>query len=236
MWCVPYAAILQTFLLFSMIWYVKFNHLPCLTDKIYDDEVSADRFRFQLATFEMCVFIGISRLSCSYCIWNSYCPNHRRNQPKFPLARFDAVEFNRLPYPNDKIYDDEAFADRFRYQLTMLEIGVLVRLLYSFMLILPYVIAVAKITAEICWISNSLSWFDAVEFNRLPNPNDRMCDDEVFAGPFRYQLTMFEVQILIGLSRLLHGHSAYEIVIPKITTDNLQDVRNDLRCRTVLKR
>ena len=55
-----------------MIWYVKFNRLPFTTDKIYDDEFIANRFPFQLTTFERCVLIGISRLSCSYCTCYSY--------------------------------------------------------------------------------------------------------------------------------------------------------------------
>ena len=44
-----------------------------------------------------------------------------------------------------------------------------------------------------------------------------MYDDVVFDDRFRYQLTMFEVCILIGLSRLLETHIAYEIAIYKIT-------------------
>ena len=38
-------------------------------------------------------------------------------------------------------------------------------------------------------------------------------DDAVFDDRFRYQLTMFEVCILIGLTRLLDTHVAYEIAI-----------------------
>ena len=43
-----------------------------------------------------------------------------------------------------------------------------------------------------------------------------MYDDEVFADRFRYQLTMFGIRILIGLSCLLHAHTAYEIDSAKI--------------------
>ena len=56
---------------------------------------------------------------------------------------------------------------------------------------IAYEIAFDKITAEICLISHSLSRFNAVEFNRLPCPNDKMYDDEDFVDPFRFQLTMF---------------------------------------------
>ena len=40
-----------------------------------------------------------------------------------------------------------------------------------------------------------------------------MYDDEVFAGRFCYQLTMFQMRTLMGLSRFLHRHIAYETVI-----------------------
>ena len=79
-------------------------------------------------------------------------------------------------------------------------------------------------------------WRESVEINRLQSPNDKMYDDDVFAGRFRYQLVMFEMRILIILSRILHGHIACEIVIPKITTVKLHDVLNDLGCMTVCTR
>ena len=58
---------------------------------------------------------------------------------------------------------------------------------------------------------NCLGWPDTVEFNCLPCPNSEKYDDAVFAGRFRYQLSIFGIQILIGLSRLHHAHIAYEI-------------------------
>ena len=62
---------------------------------------------------------AISHHSCSYCIWNRYCQNHRSILPKFLMfAWLDTVEFNRLPCPNNKMKDDMVFADRFRYQFT----------------------------------------------------------------------------------------------------------------------
>ena len=61
-------------------------------------------------------------------------------------------------------------------------------------------------------------------------------DVDVFAGRFSNQLIIFEGRILTGLSPILHGHIAYEIVIPKITIVNLHDVLNDLRCSSVLNR
>ena len=43
-----------------------------------------------------------------------------------------------------------------------------------------------------------------------------MYDDAVFADRFRYQLTMFEIREVIGLSRLVHANIAYEIDTAKI--------------------
>ena len=63
-----------------------------------------------------------------------------------------------------------------------------------------------------------------------------MYDDVDFEDLFRYQWTMFEVCIFIGLSRILDTHIAHEIAIQKITTGNWLDVKNDLSCRTVVKR
>ena len=37
-----------------------------------------------------------------------------------------------------------------------------------------------------------------------------MYDDAVFAIRFRNQLTMFEIRVLIWISRLFHAHIAYE--------------------------
>ena len=46
-----------------------------------------------------------------------------------------------------------------------------------------------------------------------------MYDDAVFADRFLYQLTMFGIRVLIGLSRLCHAHIAFETdgakIIPK---------------------
>ena len=44
-----------------------------------------------------------------------------------------------------------------------------------------------------------------------------MDDDAVLADRYRYQLTMFGIPVLIGLSRLLWADIAYEIDTAKIT-------------------
>ena len=43
-----------------------------------------------------------------------------------------------------------------------------------------------------------------------------MYDDAVFDHRFRYQLAMFRIPLLIGLSRLLHAHIVYETHTAKI--------------------
>ena len=63
-----------------------------------------------------------------------------------------------------------------------------------------------------------------------------MYDDVVFVERFGHQLTMIEVYILIGLSRILGTGIAYEIAILNITTGNWRDAGNDLLCRTLVKR
>ena len=73
--------------------------------------------------WESIIDMVIPTPSCSYCIWNRYCQNHRRILPNFQLfVWLHMVEFNRLPCQNDKMYDGVVFADRFRYQLTMFEV------------------------------------------------------------------------------------------------------------------
>ena len=45
-----------------------------------------------------------------------------------------------------------------------------------------------------------------------------MYDAIVLADRFRYQLTVFGIPVLIGLSQLLHAHIAYELDTAKIIT------------------
>ena len=49
-----------------------------------------------------------------------------------------------------------------------------------------------------------------------------MYDDAISADRFRYQLTMFGIGLLIGLSRLLHTYIAYEIGTAKIIAAFIQ--------------
>ena len=69
---------------------------------------------------------------------------------------------------------------------------------------------------QFCRFFYFLAWFNTVEFNRLSYPNNKMCDDAVFADRFRYQLTMLGIWLLTWLSRLIHVYIAYEIDTDKI--------------------
>ena len=69
---------------------------------------------------------------------------------------------------------------------------------------------------QICRFFYCLAWFDTVEFNWMPYPNTKMYDNTVFADRFHCQLNMFGIGVLIGLSRLLLAHIAYEIDTAKI--------------------
>ena len=51
---------------------------------------------------------------------------------------------------------------------------------------------------KFCGFFYCLAWFRTVEFNCLLSPNNEMYDDAVFAYRFHFQLTMFEILVLIG--------------------------------------
>ena len=83
------------------------------------------------------------------------------------------------------MYDDAVFAYRFRYQLSMIGIRVLIgpsRLCHAH---IACEIDTAKITAAIFRISYRLHEFDTLDVNRLPCSNNKMYDDAVFADRFR---------------------------------------------------
>ena len=153
--CAPYAEILQIFLLFSMISYFRFQS-PALS-KRHDARWCNFCRSIPLSidyVWKSSIDKVISNPSCSYCIWNRYCQNHRSIFQNFLLfALFDTLELNRLPWSNNKIYDDADFADRFRYQLAMFGIPVLIWLSWLFHAHIAYITDGAKIIAAFCRIS-----------------------------------------------------------------------------------
>ena len=88
---------------------------------------------------------SISTPSCSYCIWNIYGQNRRSFLLNVLLfAWFDTVEFNRLPFSNNKKYNDVVFGDRFIYQLTMFKLCILIGLSRLVDTHIAYKIAIQK--------------------------------------------------------------------------------------------
>ena len=151
--------------------------------------------------------------SCLYCIWNRCCQNHRSILPHFQLlACFDTVEFNRLPCSINKMYDDAVSQVDSAINWLCLEFEYWYGYLDFFMLIL-HIDRFCQNLRSILPNFLLFEWFDTVEFNRHPCSNNKMYFDVVFDDLFRCQLTMFEVCILIGLSRLLDTHISYEIAI-----------------------
>ena len=104
--------------------------------------------------------MAISILSCSYCICNRYWQNYRSILSNFLMfAWFYTLEFNRLPCWNNKIYDDAHFADRFRYQLAMFGIRVLIWLSWLLQAHIAYKTDGANMIAAFCRISYCLHDF-----------------------------------------------------------------------------
>ena len=155
---VTYAAILPIFILFSMIWYCRIQSTAVSKERdvrlcglLYSIPLAIDYF------WKSCIDMNISTTSCSYCIWNRYCQNHRSIIPNFLLfAWFDTLEWNRLSCSNSKIYDDAVFAGRFRYQLIRFGIRVLISLSRFFQAHIAYVIDTDKISAAFFRISDCL--------------------------------------------------------------------------------
>ena len=108
----------------------EFNRQPCPNNEMYGDAVFAIRLRYQLAIIGMRVLISHSRLLHAHIAYEidtdkiiaaffriSYC-----------LLNLIRLNSNRLPWSNNKIYDDAVFAVRFRYHLTMFGMCILILL------------------------------------------------------------------------------------------------------------
>ena len=123
---------------------------------------------------------------------------HMRNFCRFLhcLARFDTVEFNRLLCPDKEMYHNAVFADRFRYQLAMFGNRVLIWLSWLLHAHIAYITDGAKIIAAFCEFPIvCMILYGWIQCRRCSN--NKMYDDVGFDDRFRYQLTMYEVCILI---------------------------------------
>ena len=138
------------FLLFSMICRIQ---LPVVYKQ---RDVRRCSFRWSIPpsivyVWNSSIEKAISTPSCSYCVWNRYFQNHSSILAYFLLiAWFDTLEFDRLPCSNNKMYDDAVYANRFRYQLTMFEVFIFIRLSRLLDTRVAYEIAIQKITTGNC--------------------------------------------------------------------------------------
>ena len=100
---------------------MELNRLPCPNDKMCDDDIFVDRSRRQLTMFEIRVLVGLSRLLHAHITHEIAVAKITARICRFPIVLFDLIRLNSivLPSPNDKMYDEDVFADRFRYQLTV---------------------------------------------------------------------------------------------------------------------
>ena len=138
---------------------VDFNRLLCPNNKMYDDIVFDDRC---LSFIYRVILIPL----CSNCIWNRYCQNQRRILPNFLLfVWLYTVELNRQPCPNDKMYDDVVFTDRFWYPLTVFGYRVWIGLSRLRHAHIAYEIDTAKIIAAFCRIYYCL--YDYIRLNSV---------------------------------------------------------------------
>ena len=126
------------------------------------------------------------------------------------LEWFDIVEFNRLLCPNNRMYDDEIFADRFRYPLAKFGNGLFIGLSRLLNAHIAYEVDSAKIIAAFDRITYCLydlyGWIQSPAISKRQEL--RWCS---FAVPFSYPLALFWYRVLIGFSRLLHARFAFEI-------------------------
>ena len=130
---------MRQFCRFSIVWHdlILSNSIACVS-KQRDVRWYGFRWSIPLSidyVWNSSIDRSMFTPSCLYYIWNRYCQNHHSFLPNFLLfAWFDTVEFNRLPCPNNKMYDDVVLDDLFRYELTMFEVCILIwlsRLLYT---------------------------------------------------------------------------------------------------------
>ena len=126
------------------------------------------------------------------------------------LALLYTAEFNRLSCPNKNMYDDAVFADRFRYQLAMLEFCDVIGLSRLVHANIAYEIVTTNIIAALCRISHSLH--DLIRTNSIVYHVKRARCMMVWFSMIDSDINwlIFEVCMLMGLSLLLNTPIAYK--------------------------
>ena len=139
---------------------IEINRLMCPNDMMYDDEISADRFRYPLAMLGSRLLIGLSRLHHAHNAYEIYTAKLIAAfcRISYCFVWFYTVEFNRMPCPNDKMYDDAAFDVRFRYPFTMFGNRVLTALFGLLHAHIAYEINTSQFIAAFCRIDYCLHY------------------------------------------------------------------------------
>ena len=156
-YCQNHRSNLPNFLAFAWFDTPDFNRLPCSNNKMYDDAVFADQFRYRLTMFGIPVLIWLSRILHVNIA-------HEINTSKITAAFFrisyylhDLIRLSSFlcHVQTKKMYDVAVFADRFRHQLTMFRIRILIGLSRLIHAHTAYEIDTAKIIAtffRICYL------------------------------------------------------------------------------------
>ena len=164
-------------------------------------------------------------LTCNVFYMQQFCRFY------YCLAWFDTVEFNRLLCPDNEMYDNAVFADRFRYQLTTFEIRILIWLSRLLRTHIAYEIDTSNIIAAFCRISYCLH--DLIRLNSIVRHVQTTICTMMWVSMIDSDINWLCMKCAYWF---LHTHIACEIAIWKITTGNWHDSWNDLSCRTVVKR
>ena len=126
------------------------------------------------------------------------------------LAWLYTAKFNRLSCPNNKMYDDAVFADRFRCQLTMFQVRKVIGQTRHVHANIAYEIVTTKIIAAFCRIFYCLH--DLIRMNSIVYHVKRARCMMVWFSKNDSDINwlMFEVCILVWLSLLLDTPIAYK--------------------------
>ena len=76
-YCRNHRRIRPNFLSFLWLYAVEFYRQPCSHNKIYDNIVCADRFRYQLTMFVVCELIWLSRLLYTHIAYEKLYKNQQ---------------------------------------------------------------------------------------------------------------------------------------------------------------
>ena len=165
-YCQNHRIILPNFLMIAWFDTPEFNRLSCSNNKMYYDAIFADRFRYQLIMFGFRVLVGLSRLLYAHIAYQIDTAKSSQHSSAFSIGSmiwYAWIQSSAMS--NNKMHDVAVFADRFRYQLAMFGIQVLIvqsRLLHAH---ISYELDTSKIIAAFLRISYRLH--DLIRLNSI---------------------------------------------------------------------